>query len=83
MDFGALPPEINSGLMYSGPGSEPMLAASAAWDELASRAGHGGGLLLVADQRVDKRALAGAGIDVDGDRCRTLRGVDDHHRHPG
>ncbi|WP_119238685.1 PPE domain-containing protein, partial [Mycobacterium tuberculosis] len=27
MDFGALPPEINSGRMYCGPGSGPMLAA--------------------------------------------------------
>ena len=35
MDFGALPPEINSGRMYSGPGCGPMLAAAAAWDELA------------------------------------------------
>ncbi|BBX73483.1 PPE family protein [Mycobacterium shinjukuense] len=36
MDFGALPPEINSGRMYMGPGSGPMLAAAAAWDELAA-----------------------------------------------
>src|SRR5271166_823787 len=36
LDFGALPPEINSGRMYVGPGSGPMLAASAAWDELAA-----------------------------------------------
>ncbi|MBS4728215.1 PPE family protein [Mycobacterium sp. SM1] len=35
MDFGVIPPEINSGRMYSGPGSGPMLAAAAAWDELA------------------------------------------------
>jgi PPE-repeat protein len=35
-DFGALPPEINSGRMYVGPGSGPMLAAAAAWDELAA-----------------------------------------------
>lgn len=35
-DFGALPPEINSGRMYTGPGSGPMLAAAAAWDELAA-----------------------------------------------
>ena len=35
LDFGALPPEINSGLMYAGPGSGPMLAASVAWDALA------------------------------------------------
>ncbi|MCV7332008.1 PPE family protein [Mycobacterium cookii] len=35
MDFAALPPEINSGRMYSGPGSEPMLAAAANWDRLS------------------------------------------------
>ncbi len=33
-DFGALPPEINSGRMYSGPGSGPMLAAASAWDAI-------------------------------------------------
>jgi PPE-repeat protein len=36
MDFGALPPEINSGRMYVGAGSGPMLAAAAAWDALAA-----------------------------------------------
>jgi PPE-repeat protein len=36
MDFGALPPEINSARMYSGPGSESMLAAASAWDGLAA-----------------------------------------------
>src|SRR3984957_10426041 len=36
LDFGALPPEINSGRIYSGPGSEPLLAAASAWDALAS-----------------------------------------------
>jgi len=36
LDFLALPPEINSGLMYAGPGSGPMMAAAAAWDELAA-----------------------------------------------
>lgn len=36
MDFGALPPEVISGQMYSGPGSGPMLAAAAAWDGLAA-----------------------------------------------
>jgi PPE-repeat protein len=35
-DFGALPPEINSGKIYAGPGSAPLLAAAAAWDALAS-----------------------------------------------
>ncbi|MGB9248811.1 MAG: PPE domain-containing protein [Mycobacterium sp.] len=36
MDFAFLPPEINSGRMYDGPGAGSMLAAAAAWDGLAS-----------------------------------------------
>jgi PPE-repeat protein len=36
MDYAALPPEINSGRMYAGAGSGPLLAAVSAWDGLAS-----------------------------------------------
>jgi PPE-repeat protein len=36
MDFGALPPEVNSARMYSGPGSAPLRTASAAWNVLAA-----------------------------------------------
>ena len=36
MDFGALPPEVNSGRMYVGPGPATLLAASAGWDALAA-----------------------------------------------
>ena len=36
MLYGALPPEINSGRMYTGPGSGPMLTAAAAWETLAA-----------------------------------------------
>jgi PPE-repeat protein len=36
IDFGALPPEINSARMYAGPGPESMLAAGAAWNGLAA-----------------------------------------------
>ena len=38
-DFAARPPEINSGLMYAGPGSGPLLAAAAAWDGVSAEAG--------------------------------------------
>ena len=36
MDFAALPPEVNSGRMYAGPGSGPMITAAASWDSLAT-----------------------------------------------
>ncbi|MEB4210014.1 PPE family protein [Mycobacterium sp. 94-17] len=36
MDFGAMPPEVNSGRMYVGAGSGPLLAAAAAWDALGA-----------------------------------------------
>ncbi|HME17145.1 MAG TPA: PPE family protein [Mycobacterium sp.] len=36
MDFGALPPEINSARMYAGPGSSSLQAAASAWNGLAA-----------------------------------------------
>ncbi len=36
LDFAMLPPEVNSGRMYSGSGSGPMLAAASAWRGLAA-----------------------------------------------
>jgi PPE-repeat protein len=39
MDFGALPPEVNSARMYAGPGSGPMMAAAAAWNSLGAELG--------------------------------------------
>jgi len=36
LDFGLLPPEINSGRMYLGSGSGPLLTAAAAWDGLSN-----------------------------------------------
>lgn len=36
LDFGALPPEINSGLMYAGAGSGSMMGAASGWNTLAA-----------------------------------------------
>ncbi|MGH3635281.1 MAG: PPE family protein, partial [Mycobacterium sp.] len=36
MDYGAMPPEINSARMYAGPGSGSMLVAATAWNGLAA-----------------------------------------------
>lgn len=36
MDFAVLPPEITSGRLYAGPGSQSMVAAAEAWDALAA-----------------------------------------------
>ncbi|BBZ52577.1 PPE family protein [Mycobacterium heidelbergense] len=36
LDFAMLPPEVNSGRMYTGAGSGPMLAAASAWHGLAA-----------------------------------------------
>ena len=36
LDFAVLPPEVNSGRMYSGAGPGPMLAAASAWNGLAA-----------------------------------------------
>ncbi|MGH3634463.1 MAG: PPE family protein, partial [Mycobacterium sp.] len=39
MDFGALPPEVNSARIYAGPGPMPMMAAASAWNALAAELG--------------------------------------------
>lgn len=36
IDFGALPPEVNSARMYAGPGAGPLLVSAAAWDALGA-----------------------------------------------
>jgi PPE-repeat protein len=37
MDFGLLPPEVNSARMYTGPGAGPLLTAAAGWEAVAAQ----------------------------------------------
>ena len=83
MDFGALPPEINSGRMYAGPGAGSMLAAAAAWDGLAAELQFRGIRLRVGDLGAHQWAVARAVVNGDGGRGRTLRGVDERDRRAG
>lgn len=63
LDFGVLPPEINSGRIYSGPGSGPMLVAAAAWDMLAGElsaaaAGYGSVIAELTSQWLGPSSMA-------------------------
>ncbi|OBE97176.1 PPE family protein [Mycobacterium sp. 852002-10029_SCH5224772] len=40
MDYGLLPPEVNSARIYAGPGSGPLLGAGTAWASLAAALHH-------------------------------------------
>jgi PPE-repeat protein len=55
MNFATLPPEINSGRIFAGPGSGPMIQAATAWDKLAARL-----YARLADYRSVTSKLAGA-----------------------
>jgi PPE-repeat protein len=39
MDYGVLPPEINSGQMYAGIGSGPLVDSGMAWQAIAGQCG--------------------------------------------
>lgn len=83
MDFGVLPPEINSGRMYAGPGSGPMMAAAAAWDSLAAELGLAAGGYRLAISELTGAYWGGARSGVDGGRGHALCGVAQRHRRSG
>ena len=68
LDYGALPPEINSGRIYTGPGSGPLMAAASAWDSVAAELGTAATGYDSAICRADEFAVVGSGIAGD-DGC--------------
>ncbi|HTM83498.1 MAG TPA: PPE family protein, partial [Mycobacterium sp.] len=58
MDFAMLPPEANSGRMYSGAGAGPLLAAATAWNSLAAELNSAG---LAYDSIIDELSGGWAG----------------------
>ena len=83
MDFGFYPPEINSGRMYSGPGSGPMLAAAQAWVALADELYTAASGIPVGGVGADVRGLVGAVVRVDERRGRVLCRVAQRNRRAG
>ena len=83
MDFALLPPEVNSARMYAGPGSGPMLAASAAWDGLAADLESTAASYQSGNLRADQRTVAGAVVGVDGGGRHALCDLDEHGRDAG
>ncbi len=79
MDFAFLPPEINSGRMYTGPGPGPMLAAAAAWDDLAAEVGSTAASYASEVSALTSGAVAGPVVGGHGGRGRTVCGVDEYH----
>lgn len=83
LDFGALPPEINSTRMYAGPGSAPMVAAAAAWDVLANgleTASRGYSAVIA---QLEGESWTGSAAGRDGHRGGPVRGMAGGRGGPG
>ena len=72
LDFGALPPEINSGRMYAGPGSGSMMAAAAAWDGLAAELSSTATGYASVISELTSSPWLGSGVAIDGGRGHAL-----------
>ena len=65
MDFGIYPPEINSARMYAGPGRD-RCSPPRGMGKVGRRTAFGGQLISVGGVRIDRRAVAGPRVSVDG-----------------
>lgn len=75
MNFSVLPPEINSGRIFSGMGSVPMLAAAAAWDDLANELGSAAFSFSSLTSRLANEAWQGAASAAMADAAALYSGV--------
>ena len=81
-DFAGRPPEVNSALMYSGPGAAPMMAAAAGWNNLAAELS----TAAASYESVISELAGGEWLgpaSLRWPRRRAVRGVDEHHRRRG
>ncbi|MCV7077680.1 PPE family protein [Mycobacterium szulgai] len=60
MNFTVFPPEVNSGLIWAGPGSAPMLATATAWDTLSSELASAAGSFRSTISELAEQAWQGA-----------------------
>ena len=77
LDFAALPPEINSALMYTGAGSGPLMAAAAAWSNLAAELSTTATSWESIITTLTTEAVDGCGVDSGGGRSPALCGLAD------
>lgn len=82
-DYAILPPEINSGRIYAGPGSTSLAASAAAWQALAAQLGSTASAFQAVVNGLAAGALAGAVLGEYGRRRRAVCGMDDGHRGAG
>ncbi len=85
-DFGSLSPEINSGRIYAGPGSGPVLAAAGSLGCAGHRVGRHRMWIQLRDHPIDELAVVGArrrGHAYRGHAVRLLVDHDGHARRTG
>ena len=82
MSFMIFPPEINSGLMYSGAGSGPLMAAASAWDELAADLEASASALPGDRRATDRNNLVGSVFGANGFGDGAVCGLAGRHRGP-